>query len=221
MQNDIARKITTLASGGEPLSESEVSHFMTLSRKYLDHMPKEERTAYPILRFYCDWAVHITVDRSPEGLAILKRLNDTLVELAPVADNDLINKRITEIVSFRKLRGEIGQLFRQMQVPNPLEADQEKWITFAKHLIEIIRDCPLVFSEKVIRRDSDARELYESIAANPLKPGCWVVGLAVREVDNGQFSKDRTALICIEVKTRDTTCIVIPMAAREIFGPAI
>jgi len=107
MQTDIARKITILASRPEPLSESEVSHLMTLCRKYLDHT-EEEPTPYPILEFFCDWALHITIDRNLEGFSILKRLNDTVVELGPVPDNDRMFQRVTEVVSFRKLRGELG-----------------------------------------------------------------------------------------------------------------
>lgn len=56
MQNDVARKIDAIISRRELLSESEVSHLMTLCRKYLDHMSKEERSAYLVLRLFCNWA---------------------------------------------------------------------------------------------------------------------------------------------------------------------
>jgi hypothetical protein len=171
MQNDVARKITALATRREPLSESETSHLMTLCRKYLDHTPKEERLAYPIVRFFCDWAVHVTIDRSQEGLEILKRLNDTLVEVAPIADTDIVIGRITEVLSFRQLRRELGVLFERIGVQDSIDQDQVRWKNFVVHFIEIIRDCPLEVGdvENMPRR---ARGLYEAIKANPLKPGC-------------------------------------------------
>ena len=216
MQTDVARKITALASRRELLSESDVSHLMTLSRKYLEHMPREEREEYPFLKFFSNWALHITLDRSLEGMAILKRLNDTLAEVAPVPDNDLITRRITEILSFRQLRREMGGLFQRLEVPQAIDADQERWTNFAKHLIEIIRDCPLVFSEKMTR---EARELYNATTANPLREGVWVIGVSVVEVDYGQFSgSDPKMLLCVCVLLSNTTRIVVPMTAREVFG---
>lgn len=217
MQTDVARKITALASRQELLSESEASHLMTLCRKFLEHLPPDERTAYPILKFFSNWALHITLDRSLEGLAILKRLNDTLVEVAPVPDNDLISRRITEIISFRQLRREMGVLFQHLGVHQAIDGDQERWAHFAKHLIEIIRDCPLMFGENLSR---EARALHDANASNPLKEGSWVVGLALIEVDYSQFSKTLPkGLLCICVHLSDTTRIVVPMAAAEVLGP--
>jgi len=101
-------------------------------------------------------------------------------------------------------------------VANSLAEDQERWVNFAKHLIEIIRDCPHEVGDvrKMSRR---VHAIYDAIMANPLKPGCWVVGVAVREVD----APDGKNLICLHILTSDTTQIFIPMAAREVFGPAI
>ncbi len=112
MQDDVAEKLTALASCQEPLSESEVSHFLTLCRKYLDHTPRDESVEYPILKFFSNWALHITIDRSREGMEILKRLNDMLVEVASIPNNDVVTSRLTVILSFPQLRREIGELQR-------------------------------------------------------------------------------------------------------------
>jgi hypothetical protein len=217
MKDDVTRKISALASRPKLLSESEVSHLMTLCRKYLEHIP-QDRERYSILKFFCDWALHIALDGSLPGLEILRRLNDTLVEVAPVPDSDLITVRLTGVVSFRRLRREMGTLFLQIDVPDPLDEDQERWVNFARHLIEIIRDCPLEIGdeENMSRR---AGELYEAIKANPLKNGCWVVGVAVVAVDYGQFLKGGRNEICLHVLSSDTTHLIVPMAASEIFGP--
>jgi len=217
MQNDVARKIMDLASRRDLLSESEVSHLLTLCRKFLEHIPREDPERYPILKFFTNWALHITLDRSLEGLAILRRLNDTLAKVAPVPNCDLITRRITEVVSFRQLRREMGALFQQIEVPHALDGDQERWTNFAKYLIEIIRDCPLIFGENMSR---EARALHNANAANPLKEGSWVVGVSVVEVDYSQFSnRHPKGLLCVRVQLSDTTQIVVPMAESEIFGP--
>ena len=219
MKHDVARKIADLASRQDPLSESEACHLMVLCRKYLEHLSDEERLRYPILRFFSNWAVHITIDRSQEGLEILKQLNDTLVEVAPIASNEIVGGRLTKVLSFRQLRREVGALFERIGARDSIDGDQVRWETFVVHLIEIIRDCPLEVgdTDNMSRR---ARQLYEAIQANPLKQGCWVVGVAVVEVDYGQFLKGGKNEICLQILTSDTTRIVVPMAAPEITGPA-
>jgi hypothetical protein len=145
---------------------------------------------------------------------------DTLVEVALVPDDRLITTRLTEVVSFQRLRNEIGSLFRQIGVPSSLDEDQERWMHFIRHLIEIIRDCPLEVRDKG-NMNARERELYEAIKANPLKGGRWVTGLAIIEVDYGQFSKSGKNEICLHVLTSDTTHLIVPMAASAIFGPAV
>ena len=217
MQNDIAHKIQSLASRREPLSESEVSHLMILSRKYLDHMPPEERANYLMLRLFCNWAAHVVIDRSMEGLEVLKRLNDALVEVAPIPDNDTVGCRLTSVLSFRELRRELGVLLENVGVSEPLDRDQTRWTNFVRHLIEIIRDCPIGVGdvENMSRR---ARELYESIKTNPLQQRGWVVGLAVTEVDYGQFGAAGRNEVCLHILLSDTTHIVVPMTAPDVFG---
>ena len=189
---------------------------MTLCRKYLDHVSKEEQTAYLILRFFCNWAAHITIDRSMEGLEILKRLNDTLVELAE-SHTDLIIKKVTELISFRKLCREIGVLCKDLDIEPRLMDDQNLWENFARQLIEIIRDCPLVFGEGMAR---EAQALHAAVKANPLSNRAWVTGVSVVEVDYGLFhSRDSHKILCIHVLMSDTTHIMIPMDAYEVFGP--
>ncbi len=188
-----------------------MSHLMTLCRKALDHLPPEERERYPILKFFCNWAMHITLDRSLEGMAILKRLNDTLVELAE-SHTDPIIKKVTELISFRKLRCEMRTLLEYLAIAPLIVDDQSQWENFAKHLIEIIRDCPLGFGEKMAR---DA-----AVTAKWLSNRGWVTGVSVVEVDYGLLKgRDSHKILCIHVLMSDTTHIMIPMDAYEVFGP--
>jgi hypothetical protein len=219
MEHDVARKIRSLASRREPLSESDACHLMVLCRKYLEHQSDEERPRYRTLRFFGDWAAHILIDRSPEGMDLLKRLNDTLVEVGPIASYEVVGGRLTEVLSFRQLRREIGEVFERVGVPDSIDGDQDRWRIFIAHVIEIIRDCPLVLGaeDDMSRR---ARELYAAIKANPVKQGCWVVGVAVVEVDYSQFSPGGKKEVCLQILTSDTTRLVIPMTAQEVYGPA-
>ena len=110
-------------------------------------------------------------------------------------------------------------LFGSLQIGFGLVDEQPKWENFTRHLIEIIRDCPVEVGE-VDSMSCRARELYETIVANPFKKGGWVVGLSVAEVDYGLLQgSDSHKLLCIDVLMSDTTQIVIPMDASEILAP--
>lgn len=218
MEDDVTRKIAALVSRPERLTESEASHLMTLFRKRLEHMQSEEREPYPILKFFCNWAMHITLDRSSEGVAILQRINDILVECAGDR-TDLIPGKVTEVVSFRQLRREMRRLFGCLRVEPAIVDGQAQWENFVRHLIEIVRDCPLVFGAKMAR---DAQAVYAAVTANRVSNRAWVAGVSLVEVDYGQLkgSSVPERLLCIHVLLSDTTHIVIPMTPSEVFGPA-
>jgi hypothetical protein len=218
MRPAVEQKIIDLASPELMLSESEVSHLMTLCRKYLEHT-RHEPERFPILKFFCDWALHISIDRSLAGMEILKRLNDTLVEVAPIPDSDLIMNRLTAVVSFQELRHEMGELFQCIGVPSALDRAQDRWTNFAKHLIEIIRDCPLQIGD-LRRMSSTVRRLYEAIEANPIKDGCWVTGLEITTIDYGAFREGGKNEICLHIMHSDTTHLIAPMSASAVFGTA-
>jgi hypothetical protein len=217
MRPEVEQKIINLACPDRMLSESEVSHLMTLCRKYLEHV-REEREHFPILKFFCDWALHISLDRSLPGMEILRHLNDTLVEVAPIPDSDLIMNRLTAVVSFQQLRREMGELFQRIGLPNSLADDPARWMNFARHLIEIIRDCPLEVGD-VQKMRRPLRELYKAIKSNPIKDGCWVVGVELKEVNYGT-STDSKNMICLHVLHSDTTHLIVPMSAPTVLGSA-
>jgi hypothetical protein len=218
MRPEVEQKIINLASQEAPLSESEVVHLITLCRKYLEHV-REEQEHFPILKFFCDWALHISIDRSLAGMEILRRLNDTLVEVSPVPDSDLIMNRLTAVVSFQQLRREMGGLFQRIGVHNSLDRNQKRWITFVGHLIAIILDCPLkVGNERSM--SPPFRKLYDAIKANPIKAGCWVTGLEIKAIDYGAFKDGGKHEICLHIMHSDTTHLIAPMASSAVFGPA-
>ena len=216
MEDDVTRKIAALVSRQERLTESEASHLMTLFRKRLEHMQPEERQPYPILKFFCNWAMHITLDRSSEGVAILRRINDILVECSG-DKTDLIPGKVTEVVSFRQLRRQMRRLIGWLRVEPALVDGQGQWESFVRHLIEIVRDCPLVFGATMAR---DAQAAYAAVRANPVSNRAWVAGVSLVEVDYGQLGGNSVPgrLLCIHVLLSDTTHIVIPISPSEVFG---
>src|SRR5262249_37523403 len=144
------------------------------------------------------------------------RLNDTLVEVAPVADNDLLIRRVTEVISFLELRREMSELFQHIEVDDPIDQNQERWTAFIKHLIEIVKDCPLMFGENMTNH---GRSVLTQVAAKPIQPAAWVVGVSIGEADYGQLAGAApNRILCVFGLLSNTTRIVVPMGAPQVFG---
>jgi len=47
--------------------ESQVVYLMAEIRKYLDHRKTNEQADWRVLSFFCNWALHIRIDRTPSG----------------------------------------------------------------------------------------------------------------------------------------------------------
>lgn len=218
MKVDIVRKITLLVSKPELMSESEVLHLMTLTRKYLEYPDQELKDKFLTLKFFCDWALHISIDRSIPALEILVKLNDVIVELKQTPNNDLLMQRVTKIVSFPLLKTELHKFFLVLGIEDKLTTDTYKWGNFLERFIEIILDCILILPDPPQSRR--VKPYYDRIVSNPIKEGFWTIGLSISLVNDNFFKglKDPSpsSLLCLILYSSDTTRVVIPLTKSEI-----
>jgi len=57
------------------------------------------------------------------------------------------------------------------------------------------------------------------VAAKPIQPGAWVVGVSIGEADYGQLAGAApNRILCVCVLLSNTTRIVVPMGAPQVFG---
>lgn len=214
MENDIIKKIRKIAEGTDIQSESEVSHLMSLFRKIIEHLSENERGKYFILRFFCDWTLHIKIERSIAGMEILNRLNEILVEAKKEQDNNVIKTKIFEAVSFDGLRNEMSELLCNLGLSNNLTSNNQ-WRRFLGLLTEIILDCPIKFPDK---KKGKVKEIYDKIVGNPLRNDMWVTELSIIKIDNQTLWKkikgEKIPIgfpkIHLNILTSNTTRIIVP-----------
>src|SRR5437867_1739661 len=68
----IEEKLNRQLSSKAPVTEARVVYILVLTRKLLER--QGELNKYPMLRFYCDWALHTNMDRA--GAQRILRLFD-------------------------------------------------------------------------------------------------------------------------------------------------
>lgn len=210
MKESITLKIGQISSKITPLSESEVAYLMILVRKYLEYT---ETQNYFVLKFFCDWSLHIVIDRSLPAMELLQKINVIINELKNVPNSELLDK-ITEIVSFQKLKTEFDNFFQHSDIPKEIISNEKLWNNFVEKYIEIILDCPLILNDS--RRNGRIKQIHAEIVANPIKEGAHIVGFVLSHVNNSFFQGSKVpspnATLSLVLITSDTTRIVVPLS---------
>ena len=200
MEDDIVNKIKIIMTQTGDLSESQVCHLMVLIRKLMERINIKESL---VLRFFCDWAVHIEMNRTPT-LEIIKKLNNLMANLKGCGNNNLIITLVSGVISFNELKKEITTLFKKARIPIGGLEDVYYWKRFVSLLTEILRDCPLRIPEEPTKKID--KQIIQEIKNNPLKQNHSIIQVSVKD-GIPLIGQDR----CLALLMSDTTTILIPL----------
>ncbi len=211
MKKDLIKKIKRVTAKGKSITEEDIRALMGMIRKLLERMSDADRQQYLTLNLFCNWAAHTKITQSNIGLRILAKVNDTLVQIRNSKDLIEIRLKMSQAIGTVSLRQELTKLFRSIGVSDDLVLDDNLWgIVFLNHLIEIIRDVPLSFPQ-LSTLDKTKLKIYNQIAQNPIKPGAGVVAIWISLVDYSKWWKDAGEMMCLFIRTEDTTTTIIPL----------
>ena len=131
MELEVIRKLGDALS--EEPTEAQVALTLSLIRKLLDHRKASTQFAY--LRFFCDWAFHVKVDRAG-AQQMLHHFDDWSPRL-------LLNEKSAldacRFYFFFRIHLELKALLRDVGLP---EVRDDWWRKFLTCYLEIIADCP-------------------------------------------------------------------------------
>jgi hypothetical protein len=211
MKKDLIQKIEAFLAQKENINEADVRSFMILIRKLLDQISQIDQNSYLILRLFCNWVAHIEITNSNTGLRLLAEINDVLVDTKNSTDTTAIRVLISQAIGFQVLRKELRAFLGSFDVGENLTINNNTWAVFITNLIEIIRDVPLSFPP-LSKLDATKKNIYNKIAHNPIKPGAGVISIQISRVNYSALdSKNVGDIMCLLIKTEDTTTIVIPL----------
>lgn len=143
MKSAILTKINKELNDGIDV-EPKVLYLLAEIRKYIDRCSGGERNRYPNLYFYCNWVLHIKMDRTP-AKRILDRFESVLSDSKDLDEmSKIIIKQEKDFYSFLSLKEEMQTFFEENSLSTTLTNDGAKWFKFKKLLVEILIDCPLV-----------------------------------------------------------------------------
>lgn len=146
MKAVILEKLSSELAGGID-TEPKVLYLLAEIRKYIDQCSEKERKKYPNLYFYCNWVLHIRMDRTP-AKRILNRFESILSGTKSLKEKSKIFiSQEKDFYSFVKLKEELLGFFEINGLSTELLTNGYRWFKFKKLLVEILIDCPLINEE--------------------------------------------------------------------------
>jgi hypothetical protein len=118
-------------------TEVQVVYVLVEIRKLIEH--SERRARYKPLKFYCDWALHPTLDRK-SAREFLREIDDAIERRET---NEQAAKRMGAKFSLEAFRVELIHFLIDHRLPVDPIRTAAPWITFLRRYLETISDCPI------------------------------------------------------------------------------
>lgn len=134
MEDEIISKLKSALN--EPIQkECQVVYILVEIRKLLEK--NKIKANYPVLNFYCNWALHSYIEN------IKPQIRTLLEEIEKTINSSRYDLSLPEkMLNFELFKKDIKTFFANFSIDYNLDSN---WITIRKLLIDIISDCPLKF----------------------------------------------------------------------------
>lgn len=136
--------------------ECQVLHLMVEIRKFIEL--KNKYTNFEIIKFYCDWCVHVKLS----GKYAQKKLKKISVL---IEKNDGLNEDMFYFLELNELKQELLKFFLKQNLES--ENFITKWNNFNINFINILINSPLVI-EKATHGEIESFEFKKSISKNEI-----------------------------------------------------
>jgi hypothetical protein len=135
--NQVAAKLKAIDRSGA-FHEDTVLALFALIRQHLE--ASALKTRYKTTAFYCDWCLHVNLDRSSTVREFLQQINDVISNDSELSLNDKIN----ETISISRLRNELIQIADSAGVNSSVFSSRAGWKAFVQVLLTSLIDKPIV-----------------------------------------------------------------------------
>lgn len=143
-KNEITKKLENILKTTRVYKhEMEVVYIFVGIRKLLEHSDKETQTRFELLRFYCDWVLHIEKSRSFRVDA-----NRVLEDLYLSCERSImyrgrIAQNASDFIYLKPLYATLIEFFREYYLDTFLLSDKACWLSFIKTFNCVVNDQPI------------------------------------------------------------------------------
>lgn len=138
-------------------TECEVVYLMVEIRKLMDRREAERRKAvpeedhrklrpeFPVLKLFCDWAVHINIEWNREAEPLMREF-DGAVESVKAGNG--IPLSFLEFLSLSHLREQFARFLKLNELPTRLVEEGHAWDRFLDLYSAVVSDCPITYTNR-------------------------------------------------------------------------
>lgn len=139
MKDSIVKKLRAVLNGRID-SECKVSYILSESRKLLEKYPPDEPPF--ALSLYCNWALHIDLDRPKTTLPFLTRVDEFVASVLARKDADIVleHRIFREFVFLDTFRAQLKAFLAAYGLPTAICDEDSRWHEFITHYAGIIED---------------------------------------------------------------------------------
>jgi hypothetical protein len=139
MEDEVLRKLRSTLS--EPLrTEKDVVYALVMVRKALQH--KKPAKSYPMLDFFCSWALHVKLGEVPAE-RIVKIVDAELSKPITRMEDFDRDSKLGSLMNFHPFLAELDAFLQEHDLPRILTTDIYEQQIFLNLYVEIVGDCPL------------------------------------------------------------------------------
>src|ERR1700680_2144297 len=139
MKDSIVKKLRAVLDSGVN-SECKVSYVLCESRKLLEKYPPDPPPFALLL--YCNWALHVDLDRPKTTLPFLQRVDEFVGSVFGGTDADIVleHNAFREFVFLDTFREQLKRLLAGYGLPTAVCDEENRWHEFITHYAGIIQD---------------------------------------------------------------------------------
>ena len=125
----------------QSVPESDTIHLITEIRKVLEIT--NSKSKFPFLRFFCDWALHSSIDRSDIPVKIFRKITNTIIYGKQNIQEWI---RPLENITFVAFRKDLQKFLKEHSLPTKLTQKNKEWKQFLEGYVFFIVGCPLMLN---------------------------------------------------------------------------
>jgi hypothetical protein len=129
-----------------PRFEADVVYALVEIRKLLECAGKEKESEFAILKFFCDWVVHVKLSLSG-AKKVLAPLDAEIGPSGSVVPQEVQpESELFRFISLEPLREEMKRFCSENRLPEQWAIDPTMWGECTKFYGDVVLDCPLAIT---------------------------------------------------------------------------
>ena len=140
MESEIVQKLQAFLASGAVNDECRVVYLLAQIRKLLERSDSPQ-TQNHTLKFYCNWALHVKLDRNPAASDFLSEVDPILTISASL--NQVEHERLNHLLTLQSFRDELKNFLSENGIDTVICDLDDHWNLFLHAYSNVVENCEI------------------------------------------------------------------------------